>query len=121
MKPNTATYNAVLSCLAAAALKEEPGAELGKAADDALFFFHCMADSGFADVDATSYSCVITVLVLAGRGDQAEGLRQLMQQQARMQHPLIMQPSLTCMPCPMEQCVLHTTHQWQVIKFALHV
>ncbi len=81
VKPNTATFNAVLSCLAAAALKAAPGADLGKVANDALFFFRCMADSSFADVDATSYSCVITVLVLAGRGAHAEGLRQLMQHQ----------------------------------------
>ena len=71
----------MLSCLAAAALQAEPGADLGQAADDALYFFCCMADSSFADVDATSYSCIITVLVLAGRGAHAEGLRQLMQQQ----------------------------------------
>ncbi|KAK9840167.1 hypothetical protein WJX74_004587 [Apatococcus lobatus] len=60
VKPNTATFNAVLSCLAAAALQAEPGADLGQAADDALYFFCCMADSSFADVDATSYSCIIT-------------------------------------------------------------
>lgn len=81
MKPNTATFNAVLSCLAAAALQAEPGANLWQAAEDALCFFCCMADSSFADVDATSYSCTIMILALAGRAAHAEGLRQLMQQQ----------------------------------------